>query len=75
MTSKRHLFGIGLDNDDGHTRLTRADTFTVNGGSQETHERMTEILVKTNEDLKRRGKNLNNVSSSELSDIIQKHSE
>lgn len=65
-----HLFGIGLDNKDGHKRVTRAERFAIVGGSEETHGRMTETLVKTFETLDRRGKTLNNVEKKELTDII-----
>ena len=40
-----HLLGIGLDNEDGHKRLTSAEQFTVVGGSEETHTRATETLT------------------------------
>jgi hypothetical protein len=70
--TKSHVLGLGLDNDDGHKRLTRADNFTIAGGSEETHGRMTETLMKTNEELKRRGKHLDNVDHRELAEIIHK---
>ncbi len=68
-----HLLGIGLDNDDGHKRLTRAEKFSVIGGSAETHERMTETLIKTFEDLKSRGKELEETETGELKDIIRRN--
>ena len=68
-----HLFGLGLDCDDGHKRITKADKFSILGGSERTHDRMTETLIKTIEDLTIKGKNLENASSEELSDIIQKN--
>ena len=67
---KSHLIGIGLDND-GHKRITQADRFSIVGGSEETHECMTETVMKTFEDLKRRGKDLDEASPEELSDIIR----
>jgi hypothetical protein len=69
-----HLVGIGLDNDDGHKRLTTADQFTIVGGSEQTHERMTETVVKTFEEIKSRGKDLRQVSSEELTEIIHRSS-
>jgi hypothetical protein len=66
------LLGIGLDNQDGHKRLTSAEQFTVVGGSEETHTRATETLIKTFEVLKRRGKSLNGVEPKELAEIIHK---
>ena len=71
--SRSHLLGLGLDNTDGHRRLTRAERFTVAGGSAETHERMTETLMKTEEDLRRRGRDLSNASREELSDLLRKN--
>ncbi|HNX04420.1 MAG TPA: hypothetical protein PKI32_02905 [Opitutales bacterium] len=68
-----HILGIGLDNGDGHTRLTRAEQFTVAGGSEETHERITETLVKTVENLDRRGKTLNDADSREIAELIDKN--
>jgi hypothetical protein len=67
-----HLLGVGLDNEDGHKRLTRAEQFTIVGGSEETHGRMTETVIKTFETLKRRGKHLANVEPRELAEIIHK---
>ena len=69
---KAHLLGIGLDNQDGHKRLTAAEEFTVVGGSDETHGRMTETVIKTFEELKTRGKRLHVVEPQELAEIIHK---
>ena len=68
------LLGLGLDNDDGHKRITTGEQFAILGGSAETHERMTETVVKTFEELKQRGKNLEDVRRVELAEIIKKSS-
>ena len=65
------LIGVGLDQLDGHKRITKAEQFAIVGGSQETHERMTETVVKTFETLERRGKSLDQVDPQELKDIIK----
>ena len=65
------LLGVGLDNDDGHKRLTRGKNFVLCGGSQETHAVMQETAVKINERLDQRGKRLEDVSVNELRDICQ----
>jgi len=70
--SPAHLLGLGLDNADGHKRLTSAEEFTIVGGSEETHGRMTETVIKTFEALKSRGKTLHGVEPRELADIIAK---
>ncbi|HUT12440.1 MAG TPA: hypothetical protein VMY42_18220 [Thermoguttaceae bacterium] len=65
------LLGLGLDGDDGHTRLTRGKNYVLAGGSQETHAVMQETAVKINEHLDKRGKRLEDVSVDELRDICQ----
>jgi len=67
-----HLLGVGLDNKDGHKRITRAEQFSVVGGSEETHGQMTETLLKTMEDLNRKGKPLSETEPDELRDLIEK---
>ena len=66
------LLGVGLDNEDGHKRITTGDQFVLVGGSQETHEHMTETVVKTFEELKRRDKRLETVDPRELAEILDK---
>ena len=67
-----HLLGLGLDNEDGHKRLTSAEQFTIVGGSDETHTKMTETVIKTFEELKTRGKPLQAVEPQELAEIIHR---
>ena len=67
-----HLVGLGLDNQDGHKRITQGEKFAIVGGSSETHERMTETVLKTFEELKTRGKSLEAVEPAELSEILDK---
>ena len=64
------LLGVGLDSD-GHKRLTTGPNFALVGGSQETHEQMTEKALKINEKLKARGKQLETVTHEEFDDIAQ----
>ena len=68
-----HLFGLGLDCPDGHKRITQADKFSILGGSQNTHDKMTETLFKTFEDLSLKGKSIENATMDEISDLIQKN--
>jgi hypothetical protein len=63
------MLGLGLDNDDGQTRLTRGKNFLLVGGCQDTHAMMQETAVKINEKLDQRGRRLEDVSVSELRDI------
>jgi hypothetical protein len=66
------LLGVGLDNTDGHKRITTGERFAIVGGSEETHGRMTETVVKTFETLKTRGKQLEQVEPRELAEILHR---
>ena len=71
---RAHLLGVGLDNADGHKRITQAEEFSIVGGSQDTHERMTETVIKTFEEIKNKGETLRTIELQHLSDLIQKNS-
>ena len=64
------MLGMGLDSD-GHKRVTTGPNFALVGGSKETHEQMTETVVRINEKLKARGKQLETVGREEFDDIAQ----
>lgn len=72
--TKAVMLGMGLDGKDGHTRVTKGDNFCLLGGSEETHERMTETVIKVNEKLQAKGKRLEEVSTSEFTDILMESS-
>ncbi|MBW7908641.1 MAG: hypothetical protein H3C50_06940 [Kiritimatiellae bacterium] len=65
------LIGVGLDNEDGHVRVTQGKNFSLFMGSESTHEHMQELCIKLNEKLDRRGKSLDSLSPAELSDLIR----
>jgi hypothetical protein len=65
------FLGVGLDNKDGHQRLTRNEHFLLVGGSEETHEKMQETAVKFNEALENKGKKLNETSVEEIVDLFR----
>ena len=62
------MVGVGLDSD-GKKRITTGPNFALLGGTQETHEVMTEKVIKINEKLKSKGKQLEEVSHEEFDDI------
>ena len=62
------MLGLGLDSD-GHKRLTTGPNFLLLGGSEETHQVMTEKAVKINEKLAAAGKRLEHVSREEFDEI------
>jgi len=64
------LLGVGLDSD-GHKRVTTGPNFALVGGTKDTHEAMTEKVIKINEKLGARGKNLDTVSAEEFDEVAQ----
>lgn len=65
-----HLLGLGLDNKDGHVRVTQGENFSIFSGSEETHERMQRSCIKLNEKLARKGKRLEEASHEEVRDLL-----
>lgn len=64
------MVGLAFDSD-GHQRITTGKNFALLGGTQETHEHMTEKALKINEKLSRRGKELHEVSREEFDEIAR----
>jgi hypothetical protein len=67
--------GLGLDNEDGHRRLTRSEHFFLIGGSEATHERMQDTAIRFGETLRRKGKKLEDASVEEVIDIFHESKE
>lgn len=70
--SKKWLFGVGLDNKDGHKRLTKGPDFLLIGGSKETHEEMREKTIKIQEELKKIHCTLDTVNQKQMEQIAHK---
>jgi hypothetical protein len=70
-SKKAALIGLAFDAEDGHTRLTRGKNFVLCGGSDETHALMQETATKVNEHLDRRGRQMADLTPSELRDICE----
>jgi hypothetical protein len=69
---RRWLLGLGLDGADGHVRFTRGENFRIFGGSQETHEKMQEKVIRFNEEVAKRHKTLDQLSRPEIDDIAHR---
>ena len=67
---RARILGLGLDNADGHVRITRGKNFDIYLGSENTHERILETCTKINEKLNQRGKRIEDLSRDELIDLI-----
>ena len=64
------LLGVGLDGKDGHRRVTHGEGFHLEGGSEETHERMQETIIRVTEKLERKGRSIPESTTEELRDIL-----
>ena len=67
---RAQLLGLGLDNKDGHVRVTQGDNLSLFSGSAETHERMQRSCLKLNEKLARKGKRLEDATREEVRDLL-----
>lgn len=66
------FLGVGLDNKDGHQRITKSEHFFLVGGSAETHEAMQDTAIRFEEALERQGKPLRETSVEEALDLLRK---
>ena len=66
--SKAMMLGVATDSD-GHRRITTGPNFALVGGTEESHEEMTEKVVKINEKLAAKGKQLEEVSTEEFDEM------
>ncbi|MBU0756213.1 MAG: hypothetical protein KJ645_13810 [Planctomycetes bacterium] len=68
------LLGVGLDNDDGHIRITKGEDFHLVGGSEKTHHKMQDKMLEVSDDLAKKGKKIRDIGPEDfkrLSDIIR----
>jgi len=70
---QNRLLGLGLNGQDKHKRITRGAGFNLVGGSEDTHERMVETVIKTSEDLSRKGRTIADAHPEQLADLLRKH--
>ena len=68
---KAWLLGVGLDTRDEHKRLTKGENFVLVGGTEATHDQMTEGAIKFNETLQKKGKTLEEIDRQEFKDIAR----
>lgn len=64
------LLGVGFDNQDEETRLTKGENYLLVGGSKQTHEIMQETAVRVNEQLEKKGKRLADLEPEEFRDVM-----
>jgi hypothetical protein len=65
------LLGVGFDGDDGHVRITTGDTYDVLMGSDESHDYISSLIARIENELKTRGLDLDTMTPAELSEIVK----
>ncbi len=65
------LLGVGFDTDDGHVRITTGDNYDVWMGSDESHAYMTELISRIEEEISKRGLDLDELSPDVLGQIVR----
>jgi len=66
------LLGVGLDDTEGHKRITTSDEFLLLGGSAETHERMQELALRFADSLRQRGQTLPEISLDMVVELLHR---
>ena len=65
------LLGVGFDADDGHVRITTGDKFDVIMGSGESHDYITDLIRRIEEELVAQGLNLDELTPEQFSEIVK----
>ena len=66
----RSIVGLGVDNPDGHERLTEGENFKIHDGSEESHALMQDLCIRINQELEARGQRLEHLSRSEFVQLL-----
>lgn len=64
------LVGVRVDKGDGHTRVSRGDDFLAVGGTKEAHEHLREAVAEISDEVKRRGRTVEEVRREEFREIL-----
>ena len=65
------LLGVGFDGDDGHVRITSGEKFDVLMGSEESHDYINQLIIRVEEELKKRDISLDDLTPEEFSEFIR----
>jgi len=69
------IIGFGLDNQDGHQRMTEADAYRLFDGSEKSHEEMQALCALLEETLQQRGSSLAQASRAEVESLVRELSD
>ena len=65
------LLGLGLDDAEGHVRVTKGKDFHLVGGSETTHAKMQDTAMEVQHQLDKRGLSLRDCDAGEFDAIAQ----
>ena len=65
------LLGVGFDAEDGHIRITNAEKYDVLMGSEQSHEYIQKLIQKIEDQLKRKGLGLDDLTPEEFSEFVE----
>lgn len=64
------IFGFGMDNKDGHKRITQGAAFELFSGSEASHEEMQALCVLLDEEFKARGSSLEEATKEDVIALV-----
>lgn len=62
--------GVGFDAEDGHVRITKGEHYDVFMGSDESHEYIQQLIKKIEDELRKKGMRLDDLSPEEFYDFV-----
>jgi hypothetical protein len=65
------ILGVGHDQSDGHTRITRGESYDVLQGDEQTHEYIAQLCADIEKHIADLGYQLQDLSIEQLQSIIQ----
>jgi hypothetical protein len=65
------LLGVGFDAEDGHVRITKGEQFDVLMGSDESHQYITGLITKIEDELKSRNMSLDDLTPEEFTQFVE----
>jgi hypothetical protein len=64
------LMGVGFDAEDGHVRITKGEHYDVFMGSDESNEYIQQLIKKIEDELRKKGMRLDDLSPEEFYDFV-----
>lgn len=65
------ILGFGLDDGEGHVRMTEGDAFSLLMGSEKTHQEMLSVIQELERRAAERGKSLSDLTRSDILEIAK----